>query len=204
MPWALKAQGILLLPPPHCTGLPTKTGTSSTGTSTLSFRWYVAQTHPNSERAAQTRLEDQSFTTYLPWLTLRQGVRRGKCMVRQEPLFRGYLLINLDTDPASEPDELWKAVNSTRAVRTLLPSGESPHPIAPGQIERLQTDEAAGNFVWPRSIEPGQRLTPKTGALAEQVLECLDSSHARVRALWDCLGRRTVVTLGLDDVRLLA
>ena len=144
-------------------------------------------------------------------LTLRRAIRRGKFNITHLPLFPGYRFVSLDLE---DPDEAWKAVNSTRAIITLLPHGDTPLPIPDGEIEKLQTLERDGNFVWPRSIvmTPGTRLridrgpAATTASLGANVIECLEANDLKgtVRALWDCMGRRAVLTLPIDHVTVLA
>lgn len=163
----------------------------------------MAQTKPNAEKAASRRLDDQDFATYLPWMTLRAPGRRGKMVLEREPLFRSYLFVWLDVE--DDPDEAWKRVNSTKAIQTLLPHSDCPLAIPIGEVESLQEAERAGNFVYPRSIATGARLRIQDGMLAGQVLECLtyDGRRGLVQALWDCLSRKTVVTIPLNGVRVL-
>ena len=161
----------------------------------MTFRWYVASTKPNSESKAQRELDRQGFHSYVPRNRVRQ-VTRGRVGEISEPLFRGYVFIALDLDGETEK---WKAVNSTRAVMTLLPSGEHPLPILDADIDGLKRAESSGFF---RSgmVVPGEKLRVFRGTLVGRVLECISSSADRVQALWDCFGQRVVVSVGLQDV----
>ena len=90
----------------------------------MPFRWYVAQTYPNSEAAAERRLNRQFFATHLPRRTTRVP-RRGKIMERAGPCFPGYLFVLLDL-----VGESWKSACYTRGVLRLLPISEHPLPVA--------------------------------------------------------------------------
>ena len=167
----------------------------------MAFRWYVAQTKPCAETAACRRLADQEFATYLPLMTLRVTRWRGKTEIEREPLFPGYIFVSLDL--LDDERERWKAVNSTRAVQNLLPTSDSPIPIRPGEVEGLRDAEAMGQFVYPRQFPPGTRLRIEIGALAGAVIECLQTNDQQgiVRALWDCLGAKRVISVPLNAIR---
>src|SRR5215470_14671751 len=156
----------------------------------MAHHWYVAQTHPAAEAAAVRRLNRQDFRTYLPILTFRRPVRRGKNEITRMPLFCGYLFVMLETDPEADPGENWKRVNSTRAVASLLPRSDSPLAVPDTEIEKLMKNEAAGNFVFPRgdAMLPGAKLRVDAGSLAGQVVTCLEANDRQgtVRALWAC------------------
>jgi transcriptional antiterminator RfaH len=161
----------------------------------LTFRWYVASTKPNSEAKAQRELDRQGFHSYVPRNRVRQ-VCRGRVADVSEPLFRGYVFIALELDAESDK---WKSVNSTRAVMTLLPSGDRPLPVLDADVDALKRAESSGYF---RSgmVVPGEQLRVFRGTLVGKVLECISSSAERVQALWDCFGQRVVVSVELQDV----
>lgn len=165
----------------------------------MTFRWYVAQTKPNAERAAQRRLNRQRFATHLAMRTTRTAVR-GVIVEHLSPLFPGYLFVLLDVAAA---DEHWKHVNSTRAVMTLLPTSERPIAIRhSSDIESLHEAERDGILV-SGIVLPGATVRVYRGALVSQVLEVIDCVDDCVRALWDCMGAKRVVSVPLDDVTVL-
>lgn len=160
----------------------------------MAFAWYVAQTKPNAERIAVRRLNEQSFTTYLPLLTSRHA-KNGRVTERKTPLFRGYLFISLDL-----LDDYWKRVNSTYAVLALLPRSDNPVSIAGRHVESLRTAELNGYFR-AGAILPGDRVQVFRGTLAGQVLECIDGGGgSRIKCLWSCLGAMRVVSVPIVDV----
>lgn len=120
---------------------------------------------------------------------------------RTEPLFRSYIFVQLDVD--DDPGENWKRVNSTRAVQSLLPHSDRPEALPSIEIENLRRAEQNGEFTVPRLIDPGASVRVFRGTLVDQVLEALGSDKDTVKALWDCFGRKTVVSVPLDDVTVL-
>jgi transcription antitermination factor NusG len=162
------------------------------------FRWYVCQTHPNAEAAAERRLNRQLFATHLPRRTTRVP-RRGKIMERAGPCFPGYLFVLLDL-----VGESWKGATYTRGVVRLLPVSERPLPVETSEVLELHQAELDGALV-SGIVTPGSRLRVYRGALARQVIECLavDDERGLVKALWDCFGRKVETVVPLDAVTVL-
>jgi hypothetical protein len=80
----------------------------------MAFAWYVAQTYPNAEAAAERRLNRQLFATHLPRRTIRTPLR-GKIVARAAPCFPGYLFLLLDL-----AGEDWKDIaTGTRQARHM-------------------------------------------------------------------------------------
>ena len=84
------------------------------------FRWYVVQSKPGqAERAAQ-ELQNQGFEVFCPTIKVER-VRSGKRMEKIEPLFPGYVFIEL-----SELTSNWRPIRSTRGV---LSYQRAPNPV---------------------------------------------------------------------------
>ena len=90
--------------------------------------WYVVQCRANQNYRAQENLENQGFTCFQPQLCLEK-VRAGRRVQRQEPLFPGYLFIQL-----SEQDSGWHTIRSTRGVTKLVAFGDRPAAVPPSVI----------------------------------------------------------------------
>lgn len=73
--------------------------------------WYVVLTKPRQEQRAKENLERQGGEVYLP-LFSNERIVRGKRVKREEPLFLGYLFLNI---PTNSP--LLSKVRSTFGVR---------------------------------------------------------------------------------------
>lgn len=162
----------------------------------MAQEWYCARTKPLLETTAERRLQDQGFTTYLPRLTCRKPLK-GRMVERREPLFRSYIFVQLDIGFGS--GEIWRQVNSTKAVQSLLPYSDSPEAINHIEIEKLQDAEGQGFF---RSgiIIPGDKIKVFRGTLVDKVLECIETRRNTVVALWACFGSQRRVVLRLSDV----
>jgi transcriptional antiterminator RfaH len=164
----------------------------------MPFRWFVAQTYPNAESAAERRLNRQLFATHLPHRTIRTP-RHGRITERQAPCFPGYLFLLLDI-----AGEQWKSACYTRGVLRLLPISERPLPVQTAEVLELHQAELDGALV-SGIVTLGSRLRVYRGALARQVFECIsvDDEKGLVRALWEALGRKIETTIPLDAVTVL-
>lgn len=76
--------------------------------------WYVVLTKAKQELRAQDKLERQGGVVFVPMFA-RERIISGKRVVRQEPLFPGYLFLQADAQ-----SELLSKVRSTFGVRQLL------------------------------------------------------------------------------------
>lgn len=76
--------------------------------------WYVVLTKPKQELRAQDNLERQGGVVFVPMFA-RERISRGKRVLRQEPLFPGYLFLQTHAQ-----SELLSKVRSTFGVRQLL------------------------------------------------------------------------------------
>ncbi|OOY11910.1 transcriptional activator RfaH [Thioclava marina] len=93
--------------------------------------WFLAQLKPNSAAIAQTHLERQGFTTFLP-REVRTIRRAGRFERARRPLFPGYLFVSFD--PARG---LWRKINATRGVSRLVSFGAEPRQVPSGLISEL-------------------------------------------------------------------
>ena len=181
-----------------CDRLQTEVQTRAQVEPTLCFLWYVAATYPLREAVAQRRLNRQLFATHLPLRTTRTA-RRGQIVERRSPCFPGYLFVLLDL---AATDDRWKQVNSTRAILRLLPSSERPIAIRTEEVLALHEAELDGALV-SGMVTPGSRLRAYRGALANQVIQCIDCVDGMVSALLSCFGRETRVSIPVGNVTIL-
>ncbi len=100
----------------------------SAGTS----RWYLLQSRPRQELRAEQNLRNQRFSCYCPQHSVER-LRGGKRAVIQQPLFPGYLFINL-----CKLSDNWHSIRSTRGVLRLVTFANEPLPVADEVISDLQ------------------------------------------------------------------
>ena len=94
-------------------------------------RWYAAQVQPRKERLALIHLQRQHFVTHCPVVTRRRQLR-GRSVTGSEPLFPGYVFLELDCgrDP-------WRSVNGTIGVSGVVNFGIRPAALPAGFVEQL-------------------------------------------------------------------
>lgn len=95
--------------------------------------WYCAQTVPAKERLAQTNLERQGITTFLPGF-LKKG---PDYHIRLQFLFRGYLFFSID-DPRDWP----KVTRSIGVQRVILRSPDHKPGVLPYLMPSLVASDA--------------------------------------------------------------
>jgi len=95
--------------------------------------WAVVQTHPQSERWAETNLRRQGYPTLLPLMRVRRRDRvlRSLSHTVEVPLFPGYCFVTVTSH--------WTPIKSTLGVRRLLLDGDGkPGIVARAVISALQ------------------------------------------------------------------
>ena len=95
-------------------------------------QWYLVQCKPRQEARAEQNLRNQYFPCYYPQHSVEK-IRHGKRVVLQEPLFPGYLFINL-----CKLNDNWHSIRSTRGVLRMVSFANEPMPVPDDVIEKLQ------------------------------------------------------------------
>jgi transcriptional antiterminator RfaH len=95
-------------------------------------KWYVVLTKPKQEERAEEHLIAQGGEVFLPRLQLEK-MRKGKRVEVIEPLFPGYLFVNVEGC-----EQLIGSIRSTRGVRQLLKFGIEPLEIQDALISDLR------------------------------------------------------------------
>ncbi|HEY2242621.1 MAG TPA: transcription termination/antitermination NusG family protein [Xanthobacteraceae bacterium] len=149
--------------------------------------WGVAQTESSRERTAARWLEAAGTNTWLP--LIRAGAR-------VEPLFRGYLFVELGGS--------WAAIENTIGVLKLLRSGERPAQLPVFELARLRAMERDGlvRLPKPRGLLIGDKIRVIRGLFADH-LAVYDgqSSRDRVWILLEFLGQQTRAEIQRADFR---
>lgn len=154
------------------------------------YRWYVVRTQPRKERLAQQQLERQGFSTFLPFAPLTTTTRRNKAVAVKQPLFSGYLFVQMDV-----ARQRWRAVNSTVGVLYLVQFGDRPSPMPVGATEVLlqQTDEG-GFFSFDAGLSPGDQVRIVGGPMNDFIGELQRKDGAgRSLVLLELMNRKVSV-----------
>ena len=94
--------------------------------------WCVVRTKPKQEQRAKLNLENQGFSVFLPMLNIEK-IRRGKKTPITEPLFPGYLFIELD-----EVVSHFHKIKNTFGVNNLLMFGDKVATLTAAEIDAMR------------------------------------------------------------------
>lgn len=116
--------------------------------STEEKRWYLVQCKPKQDFRALENLKLLGYECLLPTVEAER-ISRGKWLVQVEPLFPGYLFIELDV-----LYDNWMPIRSTRGVCRIVRFGEKPLPVPIEIIRFLHYQRSPMRQV----LQPGDRV----------------------------------------------
>ncbi|PAU86533.1 transcription/translation regulatory transformer protein RfaH [Pseudomonas sp. WN033] len=164
---------------------------------TAGSEWYLIQCKPRQEARAEENLRKQNFSCLLP-LCWTEKIRHGKSQMVQEPLFPGYLFINL-----CQLTDSWYSIRSTRGVRRLVTFGNMPvavpAPIIDGIQQRLTQVGLRPLF------QQGDKVVITSGPLKDltAIFGCRDGEERAV-ILLSMLQREQAVKIRLGSLKSIA
>ncbi|MDP2127612.1 MAG: transcription/translation regulatory transformer protein RfaH [Pseudohongiella sp.] len=107
-------------------------GTEEHGSSVpILSHWYLLQVKTQQHARAEENLENQGFEFYSPVHKVKK-IQRGHLLVKTEPLFPGYVFVQLDEFSS------WRSLQATRGVTRIVSFNGSPQKVAPELIQALQ------------------------------------------------------------------
>ncbi|HLV77245.1 MAG TPA: transcription/translation regulatory transformer protein RfaH [Marinobacter sp.] len=153
-------------------------------------KWYLVQCKPRQEIRAEENLRNQFFSCYCPLHTVEK-IRQGKRVVTQQPLFPGYLFINL-----CRLSDSWHSIRSTRGVLRLITFANEPLPVPDVIIDDLQARlSKAGNKPL---FETGSPVTLIEGPFKDlNAVFCKADGEERAIVLLDLLNRQQQLSVPL-------
>lgn len=156
-------------------------------------RWYVVQTHANSEVKAAHHLQRQGYEIYLPRY-LKRRCHARKIEIVPAPLFPGYMFVAIDM-----ATQRWRAIRSTIGVLRLVTNGDEPAPVPLPIIDAMRQREDEKGFVkiyQGPTFNRGDKVRVLAGAFADTpgLFDGL-ADRERVAILLDLLGRKVRVML---------
>lgn len=158
-------------------------------------RWYVIQCKPRQESRALENLERQSFCCYLPTLKVEK-LRHGCKIGVAEPLFPGYLFIQLDGIKDN-----WHSIRSTRGVIQIVRFNEYPVPVRDEMIETIRQRLASSTPRVPY-LQPGERVRVTEGSFSNlEAIFVADDGNERVVLLMNILQREQRLSFPVASVR---
>lgn len=159
-------------------------------------RWYVVKTKARQEWVARDNLMRQGYGVWLPQLPCERH-RRGKWQPAVEPLFPGYLFVELEPGVHN-----FSPIRSTRGVAGLVSFAHEPRAMPPGSVEALrqfhsgrQTGEPAAPF------RTGQKIRLVNGPFAGwEGVYASRACHERVLIMLQVLGKPRQLAFARDSV----
>lgn len=146
-------------------------------------KWYVVLTKPKQEERAEEHLSAQGGEVFLPRIRLEK-VRKGKRVCNVEPLFPGYLFVNV-----AGCEHLIGSIRSTRGVRQLLRFGIQPLEVNPVLINDLRhrcidtgINGANADAISKACFEQGQRVEVTSGPFKDYqaIFKQFDGEHRAI------------------------
>ena len=117
--------------------------------------WYALQHKPSQGDRALTHLQNQDIACFYPKITVEK-IKAGKRTKKLEPLFPGYLFVNLEqTDPT------WAKLRSTRGVLRIVGFANKPAPIGDDVIQHIK--DSLDSVAQQGGIKPGQAVQLNEG-----------------------------------------
>ena len=85
--------------------------------------WYALQYKPSQGDRALSHLQNQDIACFYPKITVEK-IKAGKRTKKLEPLFPGYLFVNLE-----QTDPMWAKLRSTRGILRIVSFANKPAAI---------------------------------------------------------------------------
>src|SRR5690554_5371207 len=112
--------------------------------------WYAVQHKPAQGDRAVQHLQNQEIACFYPKIEVEK-IRGGKRIKKLEPLFSGYVFVNLDqTDPN------WAKLRSTRGVARVVSFANKPAAISDDIIQCVK--DSLGSVARQGGLKPGQTV----------------------------------------------
>lgn len=158
-------------------------------------QWYLIQCKPRQEVRAEENLRNQHFPCYCPLHSVEK-VHKGKRTVTQQPLFPGYLFINL-----CKLTDSWHSIRSTRGVRRLVTFADQPLAVPDEIIDDLQARLAS---IGDKPLfEEGTQVTITEGPFKDlDAIFCKADGEERAIILLNLLHRQQHIRVPLKALKI--
>jgi transcriptional antiterminator RfaH len=117
--------------------------------------WYALQHKPAQGDRALTHLQNQEVACFYPKITVER-IKAGKRTKKLEPLFPGYLFVNLE-----QSDPQWAKLRSTRGVLRIVSFANTPAAISGEVIQHVK--DSLDSVAEQGGIKPGQAVQLNEG-----------------------------------------
>lgn len=117
--------------------------------------WYALQHKPAQGDRALQHLQNQGIACFYPKISVEK-IKGGKRSKKLEPLFPGYLFVNLE-----QTDPMWSKLRSTRGVLRIVGFANKPAPISDAVIQHIK--ESLDSVAEQGGIKTGQAVQLSEG-----------------------------------------
>jgi transcriptional antiterminator RfaH len=117
--------------------------------------WYALQLKPAQGDRALENLQNQDIACFFPKITVEK-IKAGKRSKKLEPLFPGYLFVNLE-----QTDPMWAKLRSTRGVLRIVSFANKPAAISDEVIQHIK--DSLDSVAEQGGIKPGQTVQLNEG-----------------------------------------
>ena len=156
--------------------------------------WYAIQLKPGQGDRALQNLQNQEVSCFYPKIEV-ENIQSGKRTKRLEPLFPGYLFVNLE-----QTDPMWSKLRSTRGVLRVVSFAYRPASIADDVMHHIKVslDKVAEQG----GIKAGQSVELEGGPLKglNGIFERYDGDE-RAIVLIDFMQKQQSVTVSVSDIQ---
>ncbi|WP_288365266.1 transcription/translation regulatory transformer protein RfaH [uncultured Marinobacter sp.] len=136
--------------------------------------WYALQHKPAQGDRALQHLQNQDIACFYPKISVEK-IKGGKRSTKLEPLFPGYLFVNLERS-----DPMWAKLRSTRGVLRIVGFANKPAPIGDAVIQHIK--ESLDSVAELGGIKPGQAVQLNEGPF-EGINAIFQSYDGEARAI---------------------
>lgn len=149
------------------------------------------QCKPKQDFRALENLQYQGYECLLPIHEIER-LRNGQWLRQEEPLFPGYLFIELDT-----LQDNWMPIRSTRGVSQIVRFGANPLPVPVEVIDHLRHKKTQLDH----ELLPGEKvLVDWSGTSGIEAIFLAKDGTERVLLLLNLLQREVQVSVPTNDV----
>jgi transcriptional antiterminator RfaH len=155
--------------------------------------WYLLQCKPQQSYRAQEHLQNQHYHCFLPEIT-RDQIKKGKRQLITEPLFPGYLFLQVNEQQS------WSPIRSTRGVARIVAFNGRPEPVPDSIIAALQ--ERIAQQPPEQNLQAGDpiRITQGPFANIEAIFSAYDGDE-RVVILLKLLQQQQKLVLPANSIK---
>lgn len=156
--------------------------------------WYVLQHKPGQGDRAVRHLQNQDIACFSPKIEVEK-VKGGKLRKGLEPLFPGYVFVNLD-----QSNPVWAKLRSTRGVLRVVGFANKPAPIADEVVEHIKA--SMGRIAEAGGIKPGQDVELSDGPFKgiKALFQAYDGDE-RAIVLIDFMQKQQCVSVPVSAVK---